>query len=193
MRIFNHLLGVVLLAVLLAAALVTLGLVLGVLTLTMVRQVWPYAPIETIGRDVANLPDATRNWVIGGSIGAAVVTLLGLIRELSPPPRRARLLTLQGSGPGQTEISFGALDDLAAYGARKVAGIEHLHARVDMVKGRLVVRGRALVSPYVELATAGQQLEQAVANRLEQATGLPVLTVQLRTVVQNVKAQRTVR
>ncbi len=82
MRIFNHLLGVVLLAVLLAAALVTLGLVLGVLTLTMVRQVWPYAPIETIGRDVANLPDATRNWVIGGSIGAAVVTLLGLIREL---------------------------------------------------------------------------------------------------------------
>ncbi len=102
-------------------------------------------------------------------------------------------MTLQGSGPGQTEISFGALDDLAAYGARKVAGIEHLHARVDMVKGRLVVRGRALVSPYVELATAGPQLEQAVANRLEQATGLPVLTVQLRTVVQNVKAQRTVR
>ncbi len=193
MRIVNRLLGVVLLLLLLAAALVTLGLVLGLLTVAEVRQVWPYTPVVMIGRDAAHLPTPTQPWVIGGALVVAVLAVLGLARELAPPPRRARLLTLRDAGPGHTEIAYSTLDTLASDGARNVAGIERVRARVDPLKGGLSVRGRALVSPYVELATAAPALEQAIVARLERATGLPVRTVRLRTVVQEEHAHRGVR
>ena len=131
--------------------------------------------------------------MLGGALVAALLALVGLLRELTPPPRRARLLTLRGAGPGHTEIAYSALDALASYGARHVAGIERVRARVDPRKGGLSVRGHALVSPYVELATAGPQLEQAITERLERATGLPVRRVRLRTVIQEEHARRSVR
>lgn len=193
MRIVNHLLGLLVLLALLAAALVTLGLVLGVLTVAEVRQVWPYTPVVMIGRDAAHLPVRTQPWVIGGAIVVGLLALLGIVRELTPPPRRARLLTLRGGGPGYTDVAYSTLDELASYGARDVSGIERVRARVDSTKGGLSVRGRALVSPYVELATAAPQLEQAIAGRLERATGLPVRAVRLRTVVHEEHARRGVR
>ncbi len=178
---------------LLAAALVTLGLVLGLLTVAEVRQVWPYTPVVLISRDTAHLPAGVQPWVLGGALVAAVLALLGLLRELTPPSRRARLLTLRGGGPGHTEIAYSTLDALASYGARDIAGIEQVRARVDPSKGGLSVRGRALVSPHVELATAAPELEQAIVGRLEHATGLPVRTVRLRTVIQDQRAHRGVR
>lgn len=193
MRILNRLLGFLLLLVMLVAALATVGLVLGVVTVGDVARVWPYPPNMLIAWDIAHVPDAARLWIMGGAIAVVLLSLLGLIGELTPPPRRARLLVLQGAGPGHTEIAYAALDALAVYGARDVAGIERVRARVNPTKGGLAVRGRALVSPYVELATAGPQLEQAIALRLERATGLPVHTVRLRADVQHTRAPRTVR
>src|SRR5581483_9313688 len=124
MNILNRMLGVLVSLLLLAAALVTLGLVPGLLTVEQVRQVWPYQPVLQICDDVADRPDQTRTWVIGGAIVVGLLALVLLLRELTPPPRRARLLMLPGAGPGRTEVTYSTLDELAEYGAQQVAGIE---------------------------------------------------------------------
>jgi hypothetical protein len=132
-------------------------------------------------------------WVIAVAVVVALLALLLLLLEVLPPPRRRRLLVLHDTGPGRTVMAFGTLDALAAYGARQVPGIEGVRARVEPKNGTLAVRCRALVSPYVELATAAPELERSIAVRLEQVTGLPVRTVQVRTELQEERARRRVR
>lgn len=208
MRILNRLLALLLLTLLLAAALLTLGLVTGVLSEALVQQAWPYAPVSAIARDVALLPTLTYQgtpigpvgpgtpigpFVVGGAIMVALLAILGIIRELMPPPRRARTLVLRGDAPGYTEIAYDTLDKLAAYSARGVAGVEQARARVDPKGGALNVRCQVLVSPFTDLATTGPEVERTIAERLTQATGLPVRTVQLRAVVQEERARRHVR
>lgn len=194
MRILNRLLGVLVLLLLLAMALVTLGLVLGVLTTTEIRHVWPYTPVLLIARDVGHLPMRTQPWVVGGAIVVGLLALVLLFRELTPPPRRARTLVLRGDAPGYTEVTYRMLDELAARSAQEVQGIERTRARVTLRRGALTVRCQALVSPFVDLATAGPAVERTVAERLHHVTGLPVQTVRLRTSVQDdVRARRHVR
>jgi len=205
MRILNRLLALLLLLLLLAAALLTLGLVTGALTAAQVQQVWPYTPARAIAHDVGLLSTQVYQgqrvgaYVVGGATVGALLALLGIIRELTPPPRRARTLVLRGAGgaggdaPGYTEIAYDTLDALAAYTARGVAGIERARARVDPKGGALDVRCRAVVSPLIDLATTGPEVERAVAERLSHATGLPVRTVRVRAVVQEERARRGVR
>jgi hypothetical protein len=193
MNVLNRLLGLLVLLVVLAAALVTVGLVSGALPSPEVQQVWPYPPVLRVCHDVEHLPVRTRPWVLGGAIAALILSLLGLWRDLTPPPRRARLLALPGGGPGRTEMSYRTLDELAERSALEVAGIEHVRARVQPHKRALTVRCRARVSPYVNLATAGPDLERTIADRLHHVTGLPVRTVRVRTVVQKERARRRVR
>jgi hypothetical protein len=52
-----------------------------------------------------------------------------------------------------------------------------------------MVRCQALVSPYVDLATIGPELQRTIANRLQHVTGLPVQTVRVRTTVQEERRQ----
>jgi hypothetical protein len=130
---------------------------------------------------------------VGGSIIFGLLALLLLGRELTPPPRRARVLLLPGKGPGRTEVPYRALDELAERSAREVSGIERVRARVEPRRRALMVRCRALVSPYADLATAGTALQRTIADRLQHATGLPVQTVRVRTTVQEARARRQVR
>ncbi len=74
-----------------------------------------------------------------------------------------------------------------------MAGIERARARVDPKSGTLDVRCRAVVSPFVDLAATGPEVERAVVERLGHATGLPVRTVRVRAVVQEERARRGVR
>ncbi len=199
MTALNRVLAALLLLALLAAALLTLGLVSGLLPVATVYQVWPYAPVRAIAHDAATLSGRVYRgqrvgaYVGGGAIVVGLLALWGLIRDLTPPPRRARTLVLRGDAPGYTEVSYKTLDELAAYGAHAISGVERVRARVEPRRGGLEVRGRALVSPFIDLAQAGPQLERAIAERLERVTGLPVRTVRVRTVVQEERARRTVR
>jgi len=199
MTVLNRLLALLLLLVVIAAALVTLGLVTGALTVAEVRQVWPYAPVRGIARDVAHLSTQVYRgqrvgaYVVGGAVVVGLLALWGLVRDVTPPPRRARTLVLRGDAPGYTEVSYKTLDELAAYSVHDVSGVERLRARVEPRCGGLDVRCRALVSPFIDLAQAGPQLERTVAEHLERVTGLPVRTVRVRTVVQEERAHRTVR
>lgn len=193
MTVLNRLLGLLLLVALLAAAVVTIGLVSGALTPAQVQQVWSYSPVLHVCHDVERLPVRTRPWVLGGAIAALLLSLLGLWRELTPPPRRARLLALPSAGPGRTEISYHTLDALAEHSALGVAGIEQVRAWVQPHQRALTVRCHARVSPYANLATAGPELERTIADRLHQVTGLPVRTVRVRAVVQEERARRRVR
>ena len=199
MRVLNRVLALLLLLALLAAALLTLGLVSGLLPVATVQQVWPYAPVRTIAHDAADLSGRVYQgqrvgaYVVGGAVVVGLLALLGLVRELTPPPRRARTLVLRGDAPGYTEVSYTTLDELAAYGAHDVSGVERLRARVEPRGGGLEVRCRALVSPFIDLAQAGPQLERAIAAHLERVTGLPVRAVRVRTVMQEERARRQVR
>ncbi len=199
MRVLNRVLALLLLLALLAVALLTLGLVSGLLPVGTVHQVWPYAPVRAIARDAADLNGRVYQgqrvgaYVVGGAVVGGLLALLGLVREVTPPPRRARTLVLRGDAPGYTEVSYKTLDDLAAYGAHDVSGVERLRARVEPRRGGLEVRCRALVSPFIDLAQAGPQLERAIAAHLERVTGLPVHVVHVRTVVQEERTRRQVR
>jgi len=204
----NRLLALILLLLLLAAAVLTLSLVTGALTADQVYQIWPYAPGRAIARDVALLNADTYQGAPIGPFGVgtpvapvigvvvallALLALLGIVRELSPPPRRARLLVLRGDAPGYTEIAYDTLDELAAYSARGVTGVERARARVEPKNGALDVRCRALVTPFADLATMGPEVERTIAAGLTRATGLPVRTVRMRAVVQGERARRQVR
>ena len=193
MNVLNRLLGLLFLLLVLAAALATIVLVTGLLTVPDVRQVWAYGPVVTISHDVGHLGAERRPWVLGGAIVAALIAFILLGRELTPPPRRARVLVLPGRGPGRTEVPYSALDELAEYSAREVSGIERVRARVEPRRRALAVRCRALVSPYADLATAGPELQRTIADRLQHVTGLPVQTVRVRTTVQEQRARRQVR
>ena len=70
MRVLNRMLALLLLLALLAAALLTLGLVSGLLPVSTVQQVWPYAPVRAIARDAANLSGRVYQ---GQRVGAYVV------------------------------------------------------------------------------------------------------------------------
>ena len=193
MNVLNRILSILLLVGVVAAAAVTLGLVWDFLTLGAVRYVWPYPPVQRVTYDVAHLSGGTIYWVVGGSIVFGLLALLLLVRELTPPPRRARVLLLPGKGPGRTEVPYRALDELAERSAREVSGIERVRARVEPRRRALMVRCRALVSPYVDLATAGPALQRTIADRLHHVTGLPVQMVRVRTTVQEERARRQVR
>ena len=195
MNVLNRILSILLLVGVVAAAAVTLGLVWDLLTLGAVRSAWPYPPVERVTYDVAHLSGGTVYWVVGGSIICGLLALLLLGRELTPPPRRARVLLLPGKGPGRTEVPYSALDEVAEYSAREVSGIERVRARVEPRRRAraLAVRCRALVSPYADLATAGPELQRTIADRLQQVTGLPVQTVRVRTTVQQELARRQAR
>lgn len=193
MNALNRLLGLLVFLILLAAALVTLGITVGWLVVPEVQQIWSYPPIVEIVRDVTRLEGTVHAYVMGGAVVAALVALLGLKAELSPPPRRERLLALPVEGPGRTEVAYSTLDELAERSAGRVAGVERARARVEPRKGKLAVRCRALVSPFAELATAGSAIERTVATDLGRLTGLPIDGVRVRTAVQDPRARRRVR
>jgi hypothetical protein len=189
MNVLNRLLGLLFLLLVLAAALATIGLVTDLLTVPAVRQVWAYRPVVTITHDVGHLEAGRWPWVLGGAIAAGLIALILLVRELTPPSRRARVLVLSGEGPGRTEVPYSALDELTERSAREVSGVERVRARVELRRRALMVRCQALVSPYVDLATIGPELQRTIANRLQHVTGLPVQTVRVRTTVQEERRQ----
>ena len=193
MNVLNRILSILLLVGMVAAAAVTLGLIWDLLTLGAVRYAWPYPPVERVTYDVAHLSGGTVYWVVGGSIICGLLALLLLGRELTPPPRRARVLLLPGKGPGRTEVPYSVLDELAERSGQEVSGIERVRARVEPRRRALTVRCRALVSPYANLATAGPELQRTIADRLQHVTGLPVQTVRVRTTVQQERARRQAR
>ncbi len=192
-NVLNRLQALLLELVVLAAALVAAGLATGVLAVSRVHQVWPYAPVEAIAHDVAKLGPIRTPYTVAVALIVALLALLLLVRELSPPPRRARTLLLPKGGQGRTEVSYSALDDLAAHSAESVAGIERVRARVDPGREALTVRCRALISPYAELSAAGPAIEHTVKERLERLTGMPVREVRVRATLQDDRAHRTVR
>jgi hypothetical protein len=167
----------------------SLGL-LFLLTVPDVRQVWAYGPVVTITHDVGHLGVDRWPWVLGGAIVAGLLALILLVRELTPPSRRARVLVLPGKGPGSTEVPYSALDELAERSAREVSGVERARAQVQVRHRALLVRCRALVSPYADLATTAQELQRTIADRLQHLTGLPV---QVRTTVQEKRPRRQMR
>lgn len=189
----NRLLGLLLLLLLLASALVTLGLVAGLLSAAAVGEVWPYAPVERIARDVLGVGPPVRWYVLGGALVAALLALAGIKAELSPPPRRARLFVVPTSGPGRTEVAYGTLDDLAAYSAGRAPGVERARARVERRRDTLAVRCRALISPFANLQVTGTEIERRVAEDLSRVTGVAVAGVRVRATVQEGRARRRVR
>lgn len=192
MNVLNRVLVLILLAALLVAALLTAGLATGLLGVARVRQVWPYQPVDAIAHDLATLGPTHTVPVVAGAVILGMGTLLLLLRELAPSPRRERMLLLPKEGQGRTEVAYTCLDDLAAHSARTVQGIEAVTARVDPERAALRVRLRAAVSPYAELATAGPAVEQTVKEHLERWTGVPVLEVRVRAVVQDERMRRHV-
>src|SRR5919199_3421437 len=152
----NRLLSLLLLLLVLAAALATIGLVTGLLTGADVREVWAYGPVVTITHDVGHLGADRWPWVLGGAIVAGLIALILLVRALTPPSRRARVLVLPRPLPNRTEVPYRALDELAERSAREINGVERVRARVELRRRALLVRCRALVSPYVDLATTAQ-------------------------------------
>ena len=190
MNVVNRLLGLLLLLLVLAAALATIGLVMGLLTVPEVRQVWAYGPVVTITHDVSHLGADRWPWVLGGAIVAGLIALILLVRELTPPSRRARVLVLPGPLPSRTEVPYSALDELAERSAREVSGVERVRARVELRRSALLVRCRVLVSAYADLGTIGPELQRRIAERLQHVTGLPV---QVRTTMQEERPRRQVR
>src|SRR5919199_1696997 len=89
MNVLNRLLGLLLLLLVLAAALATIGLVTDLLTVPDVRRVWAYGPVVTITHDVGHLGTDRWPWVLGGAIVAGLIALILLVRELTPPRRQA--------------------------------------------------------------------------------------------------------
>jgi len=193
MNVLNRLLGLVLFLLLLAMALVTLGLVTGLLTPGEVQQVWPYPPVGSVARDVARLGNSVWPYVLGGAIVAVLLSLLGLKAELSPPPRRARLFVVRGAGPGHTEVAYSTLDELAEYSAKRVPGVERVRARVERQRDQLAVRCRAVISPFAELKAAGAEIERRVAEDVGRMTGVTVAGVRVRATVPDGRARRRVR
>ena len=128
MNVINRLLGLLLLLLVLAAALATIRLVTDLLTVADVRQVWAYGPVVTITHDVGHLGADRWPWVLGGAIVAGLLALILLVRELTPPSRRARVLVLPGPLPSRTEVPYSALDELAERSAREVSGVERVRA-----------------------------------------------------------------
>jgi hypothetical protein len=121
MNVVNRLFGLLLLLLVLAAALATIGLVMGLLTVPDVRQVWAYGPVVTITHDVGHLGADRWPWVLGGAIVAGLLALILLVRELTPPSRRARVLVLPRPLPSRTEVPYSALDELCGTCAWAVA------------------------------------------------------------------------
>lgn len=193
MNVLNRVLALLLLLELLATALAAAGLATGVLAVSHVRQAWPYAPVEAIAHNVSKLGPNRTPPVVAGALVVAVLALVLLVRELMPPPRRARTLLLPKGGQGKTEVAYGTLDELAEHSAEGVPGIERARARVNPARETLRVRCQAVVSPYAELATAGPAVEQRVKEHLERLTGVPVREVRMRATVQNERASRRVR
>ena len=190
MNVVNRLLGLLLLLLVLAAALATIGLVTNLLTVPEVRQVWAYGPVVTITHDVGHLGADRWPWLLGGALVAGLLALILLVRELTPPSRRARVLVLPRPLPSRTEVPYSALDELAERSAREVSGVERVRARVELRRWALLVRCRVLVSPYADLGTIGPELQRRIAERLQHVTGLPV---QVRTTMQEERPRRQVR
>lgn len=193
MNIFNRLLALVFFLAVLAAAILTILLVLDVLvTPDVVRQAWPYAPVVSITRDVTRLPSNVRPIVIGCAAAVGVLSIIALIAELRPPRRRPTgPVLLRATGPGGTEVTNAALTALAEYSAGGVPGVEGVRTRVYTYPAALDVQCRATVAPDVDLAAAGPHLAHAMADALGQATGLPMRGVHTRAVVQYPRKTRS--
>lgn len=189
----NRLLGLVLLLLLLAAALVTVGLVTGLVTTSAVAALWPYPPVEGIAHDVSGLGGVLHWYLLGGAVVLLLLTLQGIKAELSPPPRRARLFVVRSSGPGRTEVAYQTLDTLAGYSAKRVAGVERVQARVERRRDQLAVSCRAVLSPFTDLTATGAAIERAVAEDLGRTTGVAVARVRVRATVRDEAAGRRVR
>lgn len=193
MNVLNRLLGLVLLVLLLAVAVVTLGLVTGVLTAAVVDAVWPYAPVHGITQDVIGLGGALHWYLLGGAIVLILLTVQGIKAELTPPPRRARMFVVRSDGPGRTEIDYQTLDDLAGYSARRVTGVERVRARVERRRNTLAVQCRAVLSPFTDLKVTGAAIERSVTEDLSRVTGVAVGGVRVRATLRDERARRLVR
>jgi len=193
MNVLNRLLGLVLLVLLLAVAVVTLGLVTGVLTAPVVDAAWPYAPVHGITQDVIGLRGALHWYLLGGAIVLILLTVQGIKAELTPPPRRARLFVVRSDGPGRTEVDYQTLDDLAGYSARRVTGVERVRARVERRRNTLAVQCRAVLSPFTDLKATGAAIERSVTEDLSRVTGVAVEEVRVRATLRDERARRLVR
>lgn len=180
MSVLNRLVALLLLLVIFGAAVVAFLLIAAYLSVAQVRAAWPYAPVVAIVTDVTRLEVTTRMWVLIGSGIVALLCLALIMREFAPPPRRSRLLVLHGDNPpSYTEISYGALDEMATFRAREVSGVERARARVERRGGALSVSCAAMFAPYADAAATKAALEQALSERLERITGLPVGAVKI--------------
>ncbi len=182
MNIVNRVLAGLLLLALVVASIVVVLLISAFVDVAQIRHLWPYGPVETIGRDITRLGPARRAPVAIGTAAAGLLALLLFVLEFRRTPRRARLMTIHAEGPGYTEIAFGTLEDVVRHVGTEISGVEEItRARIDPGREGLRVACRARISPAAEMATAGSELEQTIARRVREATGVPVSSVRVRT------------
>lgn len=193
MNVLNRLIGILFFLIILILAIGTAGTITGLLTGHTVDQVYSYGPLHQSLNDLHHVqPHNTRIIAGAGAVLIAVLALLFLALELTPP-RRERALTLSETIEGETTIGYDKLQKLAERASLDVAEVETAECSVRGDDGSVRVRCTATVNRFADATTVSAQVQAAIKQQLEHTLGRPVERVDVRTEPQRAGTRPRVR
>jgi len=114
--------------------------------------------------------------VIGVSIVLLLVSVRFLFVSLRRDGNRAPSIN-QRTEHGDIRISVETVENLALKAASRTRGIKDLRARVRVSEAGLGILIRAFVDGESSIPTLSEEMQRAVAQQVEEATGIPVAEV----------------
>lgn len=185
MSVFNRAVVVIIAAVILAGAVITLLVAAGVST----PDVLPYGWFESQLQRVA---DATGGSV-AGITAVSVAIALGMIALLFfefIPLRRPVLLLISSTEKGVITIDVESVCVLAQKTAATVRSVRGVNCNVRESAEGLVISCRASVALGSNIVEVGADVRSNIKEAIEQLTGLPVAQVDIEIKHEAVQAKR---
>lgn len=193
MTIFNRLVAIIFLLIILALAVGAVGIATGLLTLHAVDRVHAYAPLHHALSDFhTSHPQETRVFKVAGAGAIGLITLLLLLREVTPP-RRERLLHLVENRDGAVTIGYSTVRKIAEMASMDIPGVQRARCTIARDNESLRVQCHAAIDRYANAEVVGGQVEAAIKRQLEQTLSRPVERVTVRIEPQPANAQVRLR
>jgi hypothetical protein len=177
MNVFNRLMVIIGLLLLLVGSGSLLMITMGGLD----PEQWMSSPWHQVFSPFTQLEAPTWWNVVGLCLGVFLLSLLLLVRELTPDSNKSNVLTVNKNELGRITASITSLQDLVNHEAGNIEGVRESVTRIQDSSRGIHLHCRLSVDPNANTAQLGQQVQERVKASVEHYIGKPVAEVHLQT------------
>jgi hypothetical protein len=178
MNVLNRLLLILLSLVALIGSVAVLLVTLGLAEPAMLApSPWFRNQMETF----TDLESMTWNWTVGITSAVTLISLLLLVLELRPGPRKPSRLVVRRDGLGQVTMRRDSIRDLVNWEVAQISGVMEVQSHMVEDPDGLRIHCRVSLDPQANASEVAKALQERIKAAIEQHVGRHVSQVTVDT------------